>query len=292
MDGANIILGYVDDNTGEVRIFDETGVGHAHVLDEELGGRNNIVDYSGRQEAGRTVIEFSIPLKSQDGVDKDILPGTVIPVIVAFHKTADDRSTYHGSNYITLSATVEAPMEVETSVELIVPGERFTEGDRVNMTVVLTTLNGTPVPNMKVEVYITTTFDNAEMIKVGEGITDSNGRAEVPVTLNVPGEFEVVARFPGGGGSLTFAPSISKAVKIVVAEAARPGGPSPKNPFYNWAWYILGLPHSEHGTVLRAADPATLTVMVPLFAVILGVWLTYAYVYFLIFRIRRLGEKR
>ena len=75
MKDADIILGYVQD--GKVEIFDQYSTGNfgPHPSDEELGGTNDILHYTGKEEEGYTVIEFIRLLKTEDKYDQELKSG-------------------------------------------------------------------------------------------------------------------------------------------------------------------------------------------------------------------------
>lgn len=85
MQGANYLIGAVEQ--GVAKAWDAFGtapVGAAHPPDEELGGRNDIVAFSGVEEGNLTRFEFQIPLDSGDPYDKPLKPGATYKIIVAF----------------------------------------------------------------------------------------------------------------------------------------------------------------------------------------------------------------
>ena len=107
MQGADFILGYVED--GEAQIWDAWGTartGANHPPDTELGGSEDIVAFAGVEEAGVTRFEVQIPLDSGDEYDHVLQPGQSYPVIVAIGGQ-DEFNAYHtqyASGEISLSA--------------------------------------------------------------------------------------------------------------------------------------------------------------------------------------------
>jgi hypothetical protein len=290
MDRANLVVGYVDDRTGETYIFDETGVGHTHQPDVELGGADDILKYSGAQSEGKTTLEFAIPLSSGDPLDGEIRPGELLTVLVAYHPTEDDLSAYHLNKYAILNARVEPVSAIETRLQLSIEWPVVKVGELVVARARLTTMAGKPVTNATIELYSTTTFQDAGLVKVGWGRTDARGMAEIPVVFQAPGNFTLVGVYEGGAGSPSYAPSESPKEQLRVLY--RGGQPiQPKDPFYNWSWYMLGLPHQEHGATRRVLDLGVLVVMGPLVAIVLGVWTVYGYVYYQLLRVRGEGEE-
>jgi len=106
MEGANYIIGYVEEGVAHLR--DDFGTGTTmHSGDTERGGRDNILSSAGSEWADHTVIEFAIPLDSGDEMDKVLQPGGTYDVIVAYHDLQDGFDTRHsrrGSGQITLDA--------------------------------------------------------------------------------------------------------------------------------------------------------------------------------------------
>lgn len=104
MRGANFILCAVKD--GRIMIRDDYGDGSvSHTADTLLGGTNDILEAAGREEDGRTTVEFVIPLATRDPYDKTLVPGETYDILVAYHGTSDSFTTRHsrrGSGTIRL----------------------------------------------------------------------------------------------------------------------------------------------------------------------------------------------
>ena len=85
MRDANILIGYVDDDSGEVVVEDDFGnTMFTHVPDENLGGESNVTVTGGNQTRDSTTIEFSIPLDSGDQYDQPLVVGTTVHIILAW----------------------------------------------------------------------------------------------------------------------------------------------------------------------------------------------------------------
>lgn len=83
MRGANILIGYVDEE-GSVVLEDHYGHSQFnHRSDLSLGGSRDIELIEGSQENGITRIRFSIPLNSSDEYDGNLVPGRSHKVITA-----------------------------------------------------------------------------------------------------------------------------------------------------------------------------------------------------------------
>ncbi len=98
MKGADIIIGWVDDKSGEVFAEDHYGSGRfSHRTDEALGGSNNVTALGGGQKDGVTTITVSIPLDSGDGFDKVLEAGKEYTVIFAYGKTDQINRKHSGT---------------------------------------------------------------------------------------------------------------------------------------------------------------------------------------------------
>jgi hypothetical protein len=106
MEGANFILGYVED--GKAYFRDDFGTEPTvHMADVDRGGVNNIVSSAGAEWTDRTTLEFIIPLDSGDEMDKPLVPGSTYTVLLAYHDLMDGFTTRHsgrGTGEIQLDA--------------------------------------------------------------------------------------------------------------------------------------------------------------------------------------------
>ncbi len=94
MEGANFILGYVEDGKGYFR--DDFGTEPtAHLADVDRGGTDNIVSSAGNEWIDQTILEFIIPLDSGDEMDKPLVPGGTYTVLLAYHDLQDGFTTRH-----------------------------------------------------------------------------------------------------------------------------------------------------------------------------------------------------
>ena len=104
MRGANFILCAVEG--GRTRTRDDYGNGSvSHTADTLLGGTDDVLEAAGREEDGRTTVEFVIPLATRDPYDKSLVPGETYGILVAYHETSDNFATRHsrrGSGTIRL----------------------------------------------------------------------------------------------------------------------------------------------------------------------------------------------
>ena len=106
MEGANFILGYVQDGKGYFRDdFGTESTAHMAVIDR--GGVDNIVSSAGAEWTDQTILEFVIPLDSGDEMDKPLTPGGTYTVLLAYHDLQDGFSVRHsrrGTGQIQLDA--------------------------------------------------------------------------------------------------------------------------------------------------------------------------------------------
>ena len=95
MEGANLLIGYVENDT--VYIRDDFGTGQVtHDADTNLGGTSDIEIISGQESGGETKIEFRIPMDSEDQYDKVLVDGNTYSMIFAYgHDDADDYTSGH-----------------------------------------------------------------------------------------------------------------------------------------------------------------------------------------------------
>ncbi len=89
MKDADIILAFVQGSKATVQDEYCTGNYGPHIEDTMLGGTNDIEEYSGRKEAGRTVIELKRKLDTGDKFDKAFTPGQAISIIWALSDNPD-----------------------------------------------------------------------------------------------------------------------------------------------------------------------------------------------------------
>jgi len=108
MDGANIIIGYVDDNTGDLVLADNYGQGHSHSSDASLGGSDNILAKDGSQSQTKTIIEFVFPLDSGDApYDYALTAGNTFGFFVAYHASKDDLTSTHTTHSDSIDLYIE-----------------------------------------------------------------------------------------------------------------------------------------------------------------------------------------
>lgn len=94
MEGANIIIGAVKD--GKVRIEDHYGDRkRGHTSDEDLGGKNDVLDPAGSEENGVTTISFTLPLDTGGKYDKPIHPEGKSRVMLAYGAGKDSFKNRH-----------------------------------------------------------------------------------------------------------------------------------------------------------------------------------------------------
>lgn len=210
MDGANIIIGSVDDVSGSLTISDELGVGFEHFTDSEQGGTNDILNHVGSQSNGQTIIEFIIPLNSGDVFDHAFEIGGIYGFILAYQISDDDIKMYHTDHSISLSLNIQDPDSIpdeglgeqvepkSTSLKIDLPNEGALN-DKVSFSAKLIDEDGVIVVNSIVDFYVNTTFGE---VKVGSALTDEEGIALMSITRKIDGAISVRAEFVGDNGLL------------------------------------------------------------------------------------------
>lgn len=115
MDKASIILGTVDDDSGEVSISDQLVSGRSHSEDNE----NNVIEFAGTQNGEGTTIEFIFPLNSGDSADHSFEEGGTYGFIVANHKTSDNFGDRHNERFAPLTLQIGSPTPPATSTTVV-----------------------------------------------------------------------------------------------------------------------------------------------------------------------------
>ena len=93
MKDADMYIGYV--NGSEVVLEDQFADKLTmHHSDVSLGGKSNIISFSGKEENGVTTIEFTRPLNTGDSFDKVLVPGNEYNLIFAYG-TRDNLTSLH-----------------------------------------------------------------------------------------------------------------------------------------------------------------------------------------------------
>ena len=94
MRGADIIIGAV--KNGKVEIQDHYGVrSRSHSQDENLGGKNNVLNPTGEEVDGVTTICFSLALGGKEEWDKPIVPEGTSRIMVAYGSGSDSFNAGH-----------------------------------------------------------------------------------------------------------------------------------------------------------------------------------------------------
>jgi len=92
---TDMVLGLVRD--GQVSVFDMFSIAELGpcTADSELGGRDDVLEYGGREEGGYTVVEFKRLLSTGDEYDGKLFSG--VNEIVWAYSTLDDPRQKHTS---------------------------------------------------------------------------------------------------------------------------------------------------------------------------------------------------
>jgi hypothetical protein len=117
MKNADIIISCLQ--SGKVVAKDEycTGNYGPHLEDTMLGGTDDIVEFAGRKEAARTIIELKRKLDTGDKFDKAFSPGQAISIIWALSNNPDlsfKHNVAFGEGIITLTGEQTMPPAIGT----------------------------------------------------------------------------------------------------------------------------------------------------------------------------------
>jgi hypothetical protein len=111
---ANIIIGYVESDTPELR--DDFGWrSTSHEDDTVLGGTSDITVDGGFETGGSTEIHFTIPLNSGDSYDRALVAGESYPVILA--RSGNGQNNFTAPHVLITTGSIniaELSLESET----------------------------------------------------------------------------------------------------------------------------------------------------------------------------------
>jgi plastocyanin len=105
MDGSNIIIGYVVNDTAYIQDNYGSG-GWTHEPDTVAGGVDNITDKSGSEANGRTELRFTIPLNSGDARDHTLELDRTYSLILAYGSNGSDDFTSLHEKYAMTSIRI------------------------------------------------------------------------------------------------------------------------------------------------------------------------------------------
>jgi hypothetical protein len=119
MKDADMVMGLVDDN-GTVSVIDIYSIGPngPHIPDEELGGRQHILESAGTEHDGATTIEFSRKRRTGDEFDKVFFPEGGNKIIWAFG-FSDDPEDFHAERGYGLITEAEGEIVVPITSRLL-----------------------------------------------------------------------------------------------------------------------------------------------------------------------------
>lgn len=128
MKDADMILSYVE--SGKAVVLDEycTGNYGPHVVDEMLGGTDDIIEAGASQRDGRTVVELKRKLLTGDKFDKAFTPGQAISIIWALSDKKDasfKHNMAYGEGIMTLT---DGNMTLKPAAEVVALTSREKEG--------------------------------------------------------------------------------------------------------------------------------------------------------------------
>ncbi len=200
MDGANIIIGYVDDSNGQATLSDQIGVGFDHFLDVDRGGSDDIVQKAGTQPGSQTIIEFVYPLSTGDPNDHTLLSGGTYSFILAYQTSSDDLVTEHTAHSVSLAFMLEPaggtppPPRKNTVLSIGVPEQVVFPGEGVRLHAILKDENDNPVSSATVLAMVDSTFGPT---RAGEALTDKNGTAIIKLFRESEGVSVLDTKFLG-----------------------------------------------------------------------------------------------
>lgn len=87
--GANVIMGYIDDNTLFIRddYVSKIDGEMEHEPVENFGGKSDIISAKGIKDSSGTTIEFVVPLNSNDKYGRSLEAGKIYPLIIAWNNS-------------------------------------------------------------------------------------------------------------------------------------------------------------------------------------------------------------
>ena len=182
MDGINMIVGYVD-NTGELFLIDEVGVGWMHQEDTTLGGTDDILAKAGSESNGRTYVEFIVPLNSGDKLDHHFELDTMYGFFVAYQASTDDFASYHTARSSLLDVFVSSSYTPTPDPDT-----------KMNSILSLNVPTGTTIEGAIVCFDRITAFG---VLELGIATTNSEGDAEFEYEPRTVGPLDIQARYDG-----------------------------------------------------------------------------------------------
>lgn len=87
MKDADMVMGWVSNGNATVLDLYSTGIYGPHPRDEDLGGRDDILEFGGTESNNRTVIEFKRKMDTGDRFDKAFQPGQTVNIIWSMSAT-------------------------------------------------------------------------------------------------------------------------------------------------------------------------------------------------------------
>ena len=208
MDGANLIIGYVEDSSGKVFLSDQLGVGFDHLPDTERGGNDDIIEKAGVQVGGRTILEFAYPLVTNDPNDFNLLAGGIYGFILAYNADRDDLVTMHTAYSpsltfliakeeavtTTTNANTTQPRGKNTVLSLEIPPQSTVQGKGYAAYATLLDVDSDPVVSAPIVFVSNSTFG---LERVGEATTNQTGVATIRLFKELEGTYLLEALFSG-----------------------------------------------------------------------------------------------
>jgi hypothetical protein len=117
MRNADILIGFVKDGNAFVRDEFSREVFGPHQPDQVFGGTSDILLFSGREENGKTVIEFERLLQTGDKFDNPIPPEGEFKIIWAMGESDDLEGKHSSKGYGVLNPS--APKNTNASISFL-----------------------------------------------------------------------------------------------------------------------------------------------------------------------------
>lgn len=253
---VNEVRVVADPSSGTTSVLDAYGnvtVGTA-APDVSLGGTVDVGNAISQDLDASRVYEFLVPLNSADPYDSQLRSAGPYQFALEYNAyDADLQAPPTGvSPFHFMTIGTSGSGASWTSVELTT-GLSLSSAGTADSLVVLRDGNGYPIPSALVEIYVRTVFG---MYDAGPVVTDDQGAAEVTYAPLDSGAYVLGAAFAGADGRLA-----SVAWRDLSVGSAGGGGP-------------IG------AGLFDGSNPALRPVEALIVVIVLGVWVTYGYAFF------------
>ena len=262
---VNEIRVTVDPTSGAPSVLDAYGNVTAGTAepDVSLGGTVDVGNVASHALDASRVHEFVIPLNSSDSYDSQLRSTGPYQFALEYNAyDADLQAPATGvSPFHSLTIGISGPAASWTSVELSA-GLSLSAAGTADSLVALRDADGYPIPSAPVEIYVRTVFG---MYDAGPVVTDDQGVADVTYAPLDNGTYVLGAAYAGADGRLA-----SVAWRDLSVGATGSGGP-------------IG------AGLFDGSNPELRPVEALIVVIVLGVWVTYAYAFFVTWSSMRRG---